>query len=91
MSKVYNFNSQVLYVDEKGEVHSALVTQWWMGNQLVESYLSKSGEPGCNLIFVSSDPNRQDSCGRQSERRTSVVHKSKQPANAAYWCWPEEV
>jgi len=91
MERKYDFDSQIIYVDPKGVRHSALVTVWWNGNQTIESYLSESGEPGCNLVFVSGDENRKDSCGRQIEHATSVVHKSKQAAHGNYWCWPDEV
>lgn len=47
-------------------------------------------EPGCNLVFVSSDVERNDSCGRQTEINTSVVHKGRQAAPAHFWCWPDE-
>jgi len=47
-------------------------------------------EPGCNLVFVSGDPKRDDSCGRQTEVSTSVVHKGQQVAHGNYWCWPDE-
>jgi len=91
MNRKYDFDSQIIYVDPKGVAHSALVTAWWNGNQTITDYVSASGEPGCNLVYVSGDPERKDSCGRQIERNTSVVHKSKQPAHGNYWCWPDEV
>lgn len=52
--------------------------------------MHKGSEPGCNLVFVSSDVQRNDNCGRQTEIQTSVVHKSQQVAHGMYWCWPEE-
>jgi hypothetical protein len=79
--------SSIVFVDAKAQRHNALVTIVW--NQ-VESYRSDAGEPGCNLVFISGDADRNDSCGRQMERQTSVVHKSKQPAHGMYWCWPDE-
>jgi len=48
------------------------------------------GEPGCNLVFVSADVERNDNCGRQTEIVTSVVHKSKQIATGNYWLWSDE-
>lgn len=83
----YEVGDHVIYVDPRGVARNALVNIWW-GN--VESYRSASGEPGCNLIFISGDPKKDDSYGRQSEHETSVVHKSKQPAPGNFWCWPEE-
>lgn len=91
MERTYDFNSQIIYVDPKGVPHAALVTIWWTGGQDIPTYRSASGEPGCNLIFISGDENRRDSCGRQAEHATSVVHKSKQVAHGNYWCWPDEV
>lgn len=48
------------------------------------------GEPGCNLVFVSADPERNDNCGRQTEIATSVVHRGNQVAHGNFWCWPDE-
>jgi hypothetical protein len=91
MERKYDFNSRIVYVDPKGNHRSALVTVWWNGTQTVEDYVSKSGEPGCNLVFISGDENRRDSCGRQTEHATSVVHKSKQVAPGNFWAWPDEI
>jgi hypothetical protein len=79
--------SSIIFVDAHGLRHNALVTIVW---EQVDHYRSDAGEPGCNLVFISGDPDRKDSCGRQMERQTSVVHKTKQPANGMYWCWPDE-
>jgi len=87
MERKYEIGQHVIFVDPRGVRRDALVTVWW-GD--VTSYRSESGEPGCNLAFISGDESRQDSCGRQIERSTSVVHKSKQPAHGNYWCWPNE-
>jgi hypothetical protein len=91
MERKYDFNSQVIYVDPKGVRRAALVTVWWTGDQEISTYRAANGEPGCNLVFVSGDENRKDSCGRQVEHATSVVHKAKQVAHGNYWCWPDEV
>lgn len=48
------------------------------------------GEPGCNLVYVSSDVERNDSSGRQTEIATSVVHKGNQVAHGNFWMWPDE-
>lgn len=94
MERSYDLNSQIVYVDPKGVRHSAIVTVWWAngadGQNEIKEYVSASGEPGCNLVFTSKDPERKDSYGRQIERATSVVHKSKQPAHGSFWCWPDE-
>lgn len=85
--KKLEIGSAIIFVDGHGVRHNALVTIVW---GQVEAYRSPTGEPGCNLLFVSGDPTREDSCGRQMERQTSVVHKSNQVAHGMYWCWPEE-
>lgn len=85
MEPKYEFNAFVIYVDTHGESHSALVTQWWpnMGGM--------SGEPGCNLVYVSKDVNKRDPYGQQLERATSVCHMEKQSAPGNYWKWPTEL
>lgn len=78
--------SAIIFVDGYGKRHNALVT-CVHGDE----YHRQHGTiPGCNLVFVSGDPKREDGCGRQTERETSVVHKSVQPAGGMYWCWPGE-
>jgi hypothetical protein len=91
MEREYSQDSRIVYVDPLGKPHSALVTVWWTGTQDVPTYRSESGEPGCNLVYVSGDETKRDPYGRQLERSTSVVHKSKQPAHGNYWCWPDEL
>lgn len=90
MERKYEVGQHVIFVDPRGVRRDALITVWWTGGQEISSYRSESGEPGCNLVFVSGDESRQDPCGRQTERSTSVVHKSKQPAHGNYWCWQDE-
>jgi hypothetical protein len=55
--------AHIVFVDEVGVEHDALVTAPW-------------GLTCCNLVFVSGDTTKEDSYGRQIERRTSVAHKS---------------
>lgn len=105
MERRYDHNSNIVYVDPKGIRHAALVTAWWgvdgagwdsqevfgnPKNHRADGSAIEVGEPGCNLVFCSGDPARRDSCGRQTEHATSVVHKSLQSAPANYWCWPDE-
>lgn len=72
----------VTFVDPHGTEHDALVTAVWSpwGD-------SQHGGPmpSINLVFVSCDENRTDSCGRQIERATSVPHHVNQAANGNYW------
>lgn len=91
MERKYDIGERVIYVDKWGIPRDALITIWWAGGQEVAEYRSANGEPGCNLAFISGDPNRDDSCGRQIERETSVVHKTHQPAHGFYWCWEDEL
>jgi len=91
MEKHYRIGERVIYVDKYAVPRDALVTIWWTGQTAYKKDGKAEYEPGCNLVFVSGDPNRDDSCGRQTERETSVVHKSNQPAHGFYWCWEDEL
>ncbi len=102
MERTYDHNSSILYVDSKGVRHAAIVTSWWgapgasydgpvFGNPPPDGYISSTGEPGCNLVFIDGDAMKHDPYGRQIARSTSVVHKSRQPAGGNFWCWPDEV
>lgn len=102
MERKYEHNAAIIYVDPQGQQHLGIVTSWWgapgaswdgpvYGNPPPDAYQSPIGEPGCNLVYVSSDQMKKDPYGRQIERATSVVHKSKQPAGGNFWCWPDEV
>lgn len=75
---------RVLFTDSRGKDHEALVTIVWGQN------IYPGNVPCINLVYVSGDEARQDSCGRQVERSTSVVHKSSQPAHGNYWRMPDE-
>lgn len=90
MERSYSIGQHVVYVDKLGKRHDTLVTIWWgPGPGRVVAYQpDPTGEPGCNLVFVSGDPQKDDSYGRQIERETSVVHM--QPAHGNFWCWPDE-
>ena len=104
MERKYDHNAAIIYVDSKGERHAAIVTSWWgaegasydgpvFGNPPLgapDGYVSPTGEPGVNLVFIEDDAMRKDTYGRQISRATSVVHKSKQPAHGNFWCWPDE-
>lgn len=43
-----------------------------------------------NLVFISGDEARTDSCGRQSQHATSTPHRSHQMAPGNYWVFPDE-
>jgi hypothetical protein len=90
MEREYSKNSNIVFVDPLGVRHAALTTMWWAGNQVIPEYVSASGEPGCNLVYITGDSTKKDPYGLQIERATSVVHKTKQVAPGSYWCWPDE-
>lgn len=87
MDRKLEVGSAVVYVDQFGKPHNALVSIVW---QSVDSYRSDSGEPGCNLVLISGDASKTDQYGTQIERETSVVHMTKQPAHGRYWRWSDE-
>jgi hypothetical protein len=91
MERKYKIGGHVIYVDEWGIPRDALITVWWCGDNEVYAYIADNGEPGCNLLFISGDEKRKDSCGRQSEHSTSVIHRTAQPAHGTYWCWEDEL
>lgn len=105
MQRKYDHDTSIIYVDPKGVRHTAIVTAWWgvagaglydkdagvAGSSGVHAYVSETNEPGCNLVYVAKDTAKGDPYGRQLERATSVVHKSKQPAHGNFWMWPDEV
>jgi hypothetical protein len=69
--------ASVTFVDEHGRDRAALVTHVWPG---------MSGQAdGCNLVVVSDDGARDDSYGRQIERKTSVPHQSGNAAPGYFW------
>lgn len=102
MERQYKTGQHVIYVDQFGKPHDAIVTIWWDNYrkqrhaQTPEGYFTTvdnngADMPGCNVVFVTSDEMKRDSYGYQIERETSVVHKSNQAAHGRYWCFPEEL
>lgn len=86
MERSYEVGKHVVYVDPQGVAHDAVVTVWWS----LDYYRKEGKEPGCNLVYVSGDPAKDDTYGRQIERSTSVIHMGVQPAHGNYWRWPDE-
>lgn len=70
----------VIYVDAEGRQNDAVVTAIWGDPE--------KDVPCINVVFVSGDPARSDSYGRQIERETSVVHRSNQLAHGRYYMMP---
>jgi hypothetical protein len=91
MERTYHVGQHVKFINPERKEQDALVTIWWVPPEQHPHYTSGQGEPGCNLIVVSTDPAKEDSYGRQTDHHTSVVHKSVQPAGGYYWCWPDEL
>lgn len=90
MERTYNVGQHVKFIDEYRKAHDALVLIWWKAPDWPEPYTGESGEPGCNLVLVDPDPEKQDSYGRQIRRETSLVHLSNNPGKGNCWCWPWE-
>jgi len=70
----------VIYHDERGVAHNALLTSAWEGTE----------NPTVNLVYVSSDPDMHDSYGRQIKRESSVIHVSTSTVHGRYWRRPLE-
>lgn len=77
MSKMLHVGDVVIFHDDRGRQHNALITAVW-SQQCV------------NLVHVSSDENRQDDYGRQIERPTSVEHVSRKAVHGMYFRLPDE-
>ena len=67
----------IVYVDEHGKPHNALVTNWW-------------GDMCCNLLFVVDDADKKDPYGNQIERRSSCSHRKVVQAPGNFWYHPDE-
>jgi hypothetical protein len=83
----------VIFADEYGRDHNALVTAVFGEGGVLESSYYKDGKklsmPCLNAVWVSGDESKQDPYGRQIERdHTSIVHASDQPAHGINWRWP---
>lgn len=86
-----SIGSHVIFTDEHFKDSNALVTAIWASPNWKE--LSKEDStyiPCINLVIVSYDEAKDDQYGRQIERRTSIVHKTSQPAGGFCWRLPNE-
>lgn len=82
MAKLVNVGDAVVYCDEKGSDHPALITA-----------IHGPGDAGwvcVNLLWVSGDEDRIDSYGRQTERASSIQRASDTCAHGNYWRSEEE-
>jgi hypothetical protein len=62
----------IVYTDPHGVDHAAICTNAF-------------GPTCINVAFVSGDPSRTDTFGRQLERQTSVAHQRAWPAHGNFW------
>ncbi len=62
----------VLFTDEKGEEHLALLTHQWT-------------EECINLVYVTKDASKKDDYGMQIERRSSVPKKNGMSAPGYFY------
>lgn len=67
----------VIFVDPTGKKHTAVVTADWSTKTFPVGAL--------NVVYVSDDPTKGDTYGRQIERATSVPHKDNQSAFGYFW------
>lgn len=77
MAKELKVGDALIYTDELGKEHNALVTNWW-------------GETCCNLLFVVDEVSKRDPYRQQIERRSSNSHRSVVQAPGNFWRWPDE-
>ncbi len=75
-----NIGASVVFTDEYGNRYYALLTQIWGSTDDMEN-----NPPSVNLVFVSNDDTKTDPYGRQIDRRTSVVHESRQSAHGFFY------
>jgi len=75
----------VIYHDEHGTAHNALLTVVWGSGVDKDNKVFYDDTACVNLVFVSGDDSKQDGYGRQTERRSSVVHVSKTAVHGNYW------
>ena len=66
----------IVYVDEVSVPHDALVTAYWGGEH---------PNGALNCVYLSSDENKSDPYGRQTERASSVSRQSEHTAHGRYW------
>jgi len=88
MLRYPNVGDVVVYHDTSGVGHTAFVTCY---HGQVDEAGEYTGRIGCvNLVFVSSDENRQDGYGRQIERFSSISYVADWYVHGNYWRWQED-
>ncbi len=104
MDRSFTIGSKVIFFDSNRVAHEALVTNWFHAGQDGETlaeYRARNGitddsvvyMPCCNIVWVTSDKNKEDPYGRQLERATSISYGRGQglvPFVGYCWAWPDE-
>ena len=104
MERAFKVGCHVVFFDSYRQAHDAIVTNWFHGgsdgqtydeyvtSQKAQGITSPIYTPSCNLVYVSEDKTREDSYGRQLERRTSCCNgrQSSTPFLGECWAWPDE-
>lgn len=67
----------VIWHESDGKALKALVTAVWSQSCI-------------NVVIVSGDETKQDSYGRQIERRTSCSYKTQNAVHGFYWRYPDD-
>ena len=84
--KPVGIGDAVIFVDARGVEHTALVTCIFGDfEHCDDTHGEHRTGPSLNVVFVSDDPAKYDTYGRQIERSTSVVHGSDQAAHGMFW------
>jgi hypothetical protein len=86
--RIPNIGEAVIFHDSYGKPHDALVTSVW--NRWANTQDEGKKNVGLNVVYVSPDESRIDSCGRQTVHATSVVHADQAVAHGNYWHWKDE-
>lgn len=73
----------VIFVDEYGNEHNALVTNEFGDPSRPEAPMA------INVAYCDPSDGATDQYGVQLVRKSSVVHESQQSAHGMYWKWPE--
>jgi len=84
MDRFPKVGDHVVYHDERGQAHDALLTAVWGQKETCE------GWPCVNLLFASDNASQQDEYGRQIVRKSSCVHGNRQTAHGNYWRFADE-
>lgn len=90
MNKELRVGGVVIYCDQVGNDHDAVLTAVWSHGTVDEHIKAYGDYPLVNLVFVSGDESKQDSYGRQIERATSVQHVAPNLPHGFYWRFPDE-